>query len=47
MPTMFLPMSCTSPFTVASTILPAELRPSPAMPAAWLRAFSSSMNGIR
>jgi hypothetical protein len=29
-PTMFLPMSCTSPLTVAMTILPAELRPSPA-----------------
>ena len=29
MPTMFLPMSWTSPLTVASTILPAELRPSP------------------
>ena len=24
-PTMFLPMSCTSPFTVASTMVPANL----------------------
>ena len=47
MPTMFLPMSWTSPFTVASTILPAALRPSEATPLARLRAFSSSMNGIR
>ncbi|NKA88718.1 hypothetical protein GO305_02357 [Ralstonia solanacearum] len=42
--TMFLPMSCTSPFTVAMTILPRE-RTSP--PAAAICRFSSSMNGIR
>ena len=47
MPTMFLPMSWTSPLTVASTILPAALRPSLVTPLARLRAFSSSMNGIR
>ncbi len=40
-PTMFLPMSCTSPLTVASTILPLDLPVSP------LRAFSSSMYGSR
>ncbi len=39
-PTMFLPISCTSPFTVASTTLPAlDLLLPP--------AFSASMNGIR
>ncbi len=38
-PTMFLPMSCTSPLTVAITILPLERLTSP------LRFFSSSMNG--
>ena len=37
---MFLPMSCTSPLTVASTILPFD--------EAWSRpSFSCSMNGIR
>ena len=39
--TMFLPMSCTSPFTVASTILPLAFATSP------VRRFSSSMNGMR
>ena len=39
-PTMFLPMSCTSPFTVAMTILPLA-RESPDC------AFSASMNGTR
>ncbi len=42
--TMFLPMSCTSPLTVAMTILPFAFA-SP--PAATCAAFSSSMNGIR
>ena len=38
--TMFLPMSCTSPFTVAMTILPrAETSP----PAAAMACFSASM----
>ena len=46
MPTMFLPMSWTSPFTVASTILPAVLRLA-GDAVGELRAFSSSMNGIR
>ena len=36
--TMFLPMSCTSPFTVAMTILPRE-RALP--PAAWSRRLCS------
>ncbi len=36
-PTMFLPMSCTSPLTVAITITPLERAVSP------LRAFSASM----
>ena len=40
-PTMFLPMSCTSPFTVAITIVPLGL---PAWPDA---SFSASMNGMR
>jgi len=38
-PTMFFPMSCTSPFTVAMTILPFE------RPASPVRAFSASMKG--
>ena len=42
--TMFLPMSCTSPLTVAITILPLA-RTSP--PASARRRFSSSMKGIR
>ncbi|ETH50634.1 homocysteine S-methyltransferase [Bordetella pertussis H973] len=42
--TMFLPMSCTSPLTVAITILPLA-RTSP--PAAAIWRFSSSMKGIR
>ena len=42
--TMFLPMSCTSPLTVAMTTLPLA-RASP--PAATCAAFSASMNGIR
>ena len=42
--TMFLPMSCTSPLTVAMTILPRE-RTSP--PAAARAAFSASMKGSR
>ena len=41
---MFLPMSCTSPLTVAMTILPLA-RTSP--PAAAIWRFSSSMKGIR
>ena len=40
-PTMFLPMSWTSPLTVAITIVPF------ARPASPERAFSSSMNGTR
>ncbi len=40
-PTMFLPMSWTSPLTVAVTIVPFGL---PATPEA---AFSASMNGTR
>ena len=36
---MFLPMSCTSPLTVAITILPFDLAVSP------VRSFSASMNG--
>ena len=36
-PTMFLPMSCTSPLTVAMTILPFDLPVSP------VRSFSASM----
>ncbi|MNY29785.1 hypothetical protein D3C86_1638480 [compost metagenome] len=42
--TMFLPMSCTSPLTVAMTILPLA-RTSP--PAAAIWRFSSSMKGIK
>ena len=38
---MFLPMSCTSPLTVAMTTLPLPLRVSP------LLAFSASMYGSR
>jgi len=45
-PTMFLPMSCTSPFTVAITILPFDER-SAAPPANRRASFSFSMNGIR
>ena len=39
-PTMFLPMSCTSPFTVAITIVPRCCGPSEP-------SFSASMNGVR
>ena len=39
---MFLPMSCTSPFTVARTILPCVCT---TCPAAAIAAFSASMNG--
>ena len=41
-PTMFLPMSCTSPFTVAIKILPLAFAFSTPD-----RRFSSSMNGIK
>ena len=41
---MFLPMSCTSPFTVARTILPCAFT---ASPRAAIAAFSASMNGVR
>ena len=37
-PTMFFPMSCTSPLTVAITTVPLGFWPSP---------FSASMNGTR
>ena len=43
-PTMFLPMSWTSPFTVAITIVPLV---SLARVTAGSLAFSSSMNGMR
>ena len=42
--TMFLPMSCTSPLTVAITILPFGRT---SAPASAMRFFSSSMYGIR
>ena len=41
---MFLPMSCTSPLTVASRILPWALT---SWPAAAIAAFSASMKGVR
>ena len=43
-PTMFLPMSCTSPLTVAMTIVPLV---SLAVAYCGLSSFSCSMNGIR
>ena len=50
-PTIFLPISCTSPFTVASNILAAPAASLLAVPAArwacFLASFSASMNGVR
>ena len=43
-PTMFLPMSCTSPLTVAITMVPLV---SLAVAYSGLSIFSCSMNGIR
>ncbi|KAH9521005.1 hypothetical protein DERF_004680 [Dermatophagoides farinae] len=43
-PTIFLPMSCTSPFTVAITTVVTWSSPSQS---SGLSSFSCSMNGIR
>lgn len=46
--TMFLPMSCTSPLTVASTMTPALSEMAlVSLPAAAFNRFSSSINGMR
>ena len=40
-PTIFFPISCTSPFTVAKTMVPLEISASP------FSSFSFSINGIK